>query len=265
MAGDLGMTIDGPHSWGDRPKAQSQWKKSLAPASLVVALALIIAGLIATVLRVLTLQEQNRTINFKLREHEAKLKRLETLVTQASESRTQHFPDPDREALRGLTRRIKALERQVAATSEEKATEATTEVDFVPLEADLRAQVAGQLSLLREEFARNAMSIQITYETWVPSRTRQFTKQLAGILAESDLEVIGPGLATVYRGTEPRPLEWGYNHNQIDLVNDLHSALTNVIRPSKKYAKRSHFPEGHVRIHFAGTAYFDEKGRVLME
>jgi hypothetical protein len=84
-------------------------------------------------------------------------------------------------------------------------------------------------------------------------------------MAESGLNVTGPGFATVDSPDDRSyPLVWEYSKEQQGLAEKLYSFL-NEIQSCRSIAARKNFPKGHIRIHMAGSIVFDEQGKASFD
>src|SRR5262245_36699004 len=102
----------------------------------------------------------------------------------------------------------------------------------------------------------------------LPDIPHRKSQQLASILAEAGLNVIGPEQETyaiLLQPHQPPPLEWGCSSRDIDLMSTFHDALSIVIRHNPKYGKRTNFPVGAMRLHFMGDAEFEASGIVSIK
>jgi hypothetical protein len=199
------------------------------------------------------LEKEIKLLKGELEEKTAEVQRLETLIAPFRSIALEHFTGDEKEAITKLTEHIKTLEQKIR------------KYEFIPLSEDIRTQVIKQLTGLQKIYKDNNLHIELTHEKWTPSATRKYANQLAALLAESGLNVTGPGFATVvYPGNQSFPLEWGYNNEQEELVDKLLMIL-NAVQSCKNFAARKDLNKGHVRIHMAGNVIFDSHGRVLFE
>ncbi|ODS34367.1 MAG: hypothetical protein SCARUB_00498 [Candidatus Scalindua rubra] len=199
------------------------------------------------------LAKEIKLLKEKLEVKTAEVQRLEELLTPFRSIALERFSGDEKEALMKLAERIKTLEQHVS------------KYVFKPLSPDIRTQVIKQLTGLQKIYKDNNLHIELTHETWTPPNTRKYANQLAAILAESELNVTGPGFATVvHPDNQSFPLEWGYNNGQKELVNKLFMIL-NAVQSCKNFAARKDLSLGRIRIHMAGDVIFDDQGRVLFE
>ena len=137
--------------------------------------------------------------------------------------------------------------------------------EFTPLSPDLRASVLKALGPVAASFGDAHMSIAVTYETWVAPTTREFAAELVTLLRDAGFKVSGPDFATVYLASPSFPIEWGFNSDQEQSVDQLFGALLRIIIPSAHGAARRSLPVGDVRIHLAGKPKFHNDGSVEVE
>lgn len=156
-------------------------------------------------------------------------------------------------ALSKLTEDIKELQKMIS------------KYEFTPMSSEIKEKLLANLKGLKESFEQERLSIEITYETWVLPNTRKFAQQLANLLSEAGLNVIGPKFATVYLASPSCPIEWGFSKDDTELMESLHQYLQILIRPSQKHCTRTSFQKGKMRIHFAGQVIFDPSGVVSIE
>ena len=255
---------------------QRFYQKASVQVAIVSAISLIIVTLLTIGHQRSQLKSDNKKFERELADKTAELQRLETLLTPFRTIALEKYTGTEAEPLRKLAdyvvdlqkrdveqaQRIKELQKQLQELDRFKTIAAKHE--YRPLSPEIRKQLLDRLATLKDKFESNQVKITITEETWTPAITRKFTSQLAQVLKDAELDVAGPEFATVYLASQSYPVEWGYNPDQLDLVNELFQALAPVMR-GPKGAKRAIFPKGKIRIHFGGQAVFDQEGRVVIE
>ena len=163
-------------------------------------------------------------------------------------------PDLDQDAaLASLRDEIEQL-RQLAAKRE-----------FTPLDAGLRDVFVQRVREFSTSFSDAGIAIQITHETWSPTTTKQYARQLATLLREAGLSVHGPDQITYFLVTPSSPIEWGYNPGDIEHVEMLYGAILTIIRANDKWTKASHQEPGSIRLHFGGDVIFENGGIVTVQ
>lgn len=198
-------------------------------------------------------EKEIKLLKEKLEVNTAEVQRLEDSLAPFRSIALERFSGDEKEVLTKLAEHIKAIERQVS------------KYVFIPLSPDIRTQVIKQLVGLQKVYKDNNLHIELTHATWTPPTTRKYANQLAAILAESGLNVTGPGFATVdYPNNQSFPLEWGHNIEQKELVNKLLMIL-NTVQSCKNFAVRNDLNPGRIRIHMSGDVIFDDHGRVVFE
>ena len=138
--------------------------------------------------------------------------------------------------------------------------------EFTPLAPQLRTEFIARVRDLSPEFVRTGFSVLITHETWSPPPTRQYAAQLAELLRQGGLHVVGPNAITYFLVTPPSPLEWGYNDADVGgpHLDSLYRVLLTIISPNSKWTKASHQQPGSLRIHFGGEVVFQTDGIVAV-
>ncbi len=189
----------------------------------------------------------------KLEEKIAEVQRLESLLQPFQTIAHELFEGDEKVVLMKLTDRIKTLEEKVR------------KFVFKPLSENARTQIVKQLSSLKQLYKDNNIRIELTHDITTPTTTRKYANQLALIMAESGLNVTGPGFATV-DSTDNRsyPLVWEYSKEQQGLAEKLYSFL-NEIQSCRSVAAIKDYPKGHIRIHMAGSIVFDDQGRASFD
>lgn len=161
------------------------------------------------------------------------------------------FPSVDRsKAIEELSDEIKVLREKVS------------ENEFTPLNNDFRSSIIEMLTPVANNFSKENIRIDITHETWTNPPTREFTKELAKIFKDAGFNVKGPDYATIYLASPAFPVEWGFNKDQANLLNQLYAVVAKIIEPDKRHAARRTLEIGRIRIHFAGKAKFNTDGTV---
>jgi len=128
---------------------------------------------------------------------------------------------------RPLEHRIEAARQTEVGQAREAAAEATKRAEeaakheYRPLEPRLRAKVLANLSTVGTLLRTEDVTVQVTYETWASSGTRQFAAELADLMRDAGISVTGAMTATVYLVNTPYPVEWGYNAAQEPLIGTL--------------------------------------------
>ena len=173
---------------------------------------------------------------------------------------------------RPLEHRIEAARQTEVGQAREAAAEATKRAEeaakheYRPLEPRLRAKVLANLSTVGTLLRTEDVTVQVTYETWASSGTRQFAAELADLMRDAGIIVTGAMTATVYLVNTPYPVEWGYNAAQEPLIGTLQLALRPALKAgNREQAKRAAFQPGQARIHFGGQAVFDQDGSIEVE
>lgn len=243
--------------------AQKWYQKASVQTGLVAGVVLIIVTLIPFALQVPKLESENHNLRNELDGKTLEIQRLETLLIPFKTIALERYTGSEAEALRKLAKRLELIEQQVDDVDELRKIAARHK--FQPISHELRELTLPLISQTAASYAEHSIKLKITHETWASAATRQFAKQLADILREAGLDVEGPEFATVYLVGPAYPLEWGFNSEQEDLVNELARALSPIIKPSKNHAIRTSLDKGNMRLHFGGQVIFESNGSVLVE
>ena len=173
------------------------------------------------------------------------------------------FAGDETEVLGKLADRLGVIEEQIGDV--ERLRDIAAKYEFTPIISELRETTLPELAQTAVAFSEQAVEVKITHETWTSPATREFTRQLATLLREAGFNVAGPEFATVYLVGPAYPLEFGFNPDQQELMDQLYRALLPIIRPSKEYANRKSLAVGTMRLHFGGQVVFNSDGAVVVE